>query len=947
MLRSGYNDICVIHQNLQCLKNKIEDLEIFLADEQPDIMCISESWCSDSEINCINVLDYKICNSYNRQLFSHGGVTILAKKILHIRPITEIMSLNTEKVFEAVGVKLHIKDNDICILCIYRSPNNDVNTFLTKFEECLNIISDKYPFSKIICCGDFNINFLVDSKEKTDLIDLTNSFYLATALSEPTRITRISTTAIDYVFTNFNDKLTDRKVIHNGLSDHSAQKISFPLVNNVNTETYKSRSFSKKNIQKFIDHLKTEQWFNVCNGNNLDVDTIFENFIKTLDYYYNISFKYVTKNKRNYRTNKNWITNGIKISSKRLKDLSTQLKRGFIDINFYKKYKSIYRRVIREAKKMHYDTKILNAENKSKMVWDIINSTIKNQSNTTQCTISVNDAEITDKKEIANTFNDHFVNLPKLLSNNNRTVNLNTIAQVEQSIFLEPVVESEVVNVINNLKNSSSSGADNYSTSLIKKCSVYLAKPLCYIINSCFNEGSFPNILKLSKIICLFKKGDPKSILNYRPISLLSVFSKIIEKILAKRITTFLENNNILSNSQHGFREKRSTLSALCGILDFIYKQLDKNNKVMAVFIDLTKAFDCVDHEILLKKLNIYGLRGNCHKLLKNYLSSRKQFVHFLGENSVELPIEIGVPQGSVLGPLLFLLYCNDVSSILNIYHCEFADDMTLLASDNNIDVVSQNLSANLSSLLKYFSSANLNMNQDKTFSLQFHPQAANYTSSPLIKINGKSVQQVKSFKLLGLFLDLSLNWKDHVSYICNKTAKHCFALKRLHHITSKYVSKAFYHSSFESVIRYGIICWGNSTEATRIFILQKRAIRCMFGLKFRETCKPIFIKEKIFTLPCLFILESLKFVKNNISSFNFQNLHHEYNTRHGHNLQYDMHRMELYKSNPYYTGAVLYNKLPDRFKECSSKKFIKMVKDVLLTHAFYSVNEFMMYNLT
>lgn len=946
MRRPAHNDFSIIHQNLQCIKNKIEDLEIFLADEKPDVMCISESWCSDSEMNCINVLDYKICNYYNRSQFSHGGVLILAKKMLEVKKITEIDILNTEKLFEATGVKSHKRGHDFCILCIYRSPNNDVNMFLNKFDECLNIIFDKYPFSKVICCGDFNINFLGDSKEKTDLIDLASSFYLSTATNEATRITRNSETAIDYIFTNFKDRLSDKKIIHNGLSDHSAQKITFPIVNDEYSETYKSRSFSKKNIKQFIDYLKTEQWYDVRN-NNLDVDSKFENFINVLDYYYNLSFKLVTKNKSNYYTNKNWITNGIKTSSRNLKDLNIQQKQGFIDITFYKKYKLIYRRVIREAKKMYYDNKIINSENKSKMVWNIINSTIKNQSSCKQYSISLNDTDITDKNQIANIFNNHFVNLPQQISNSKATVNVPiTTPHVEQTIFLEPVDESEVINVINNLKNSTSSGADNYSTSLIKKISVYLAKPLCHIINLCFKDGSFPNILKISKIICLYKKGNPKSITNYRPISLLSVFSKIIEKILAKRIISFLEENNILSNSQHGFREKRSTMSALYSILDFIYKQLDKNNKVMAVFVDLTKAFDCVDHEILVRKLEAYGLRGNCNNLLKNYLCNRKQFVHFLGENSIELPIEFGVPQGSVLGPLLFLLYCNDVSSFLNIFHCEFADDMTLLASDRNIDNVIQHLTANLRSLLQYFSSINLNMNQEKTFSLQFHPQASNYTSSALIRINGKSIQQVKSFKLLGLYLDLSLNWKDHITYICNKTAKQCFALKRLNQITSKRVSKIFYHSSFESVIRYGIICWGNASEAKRVFILQKRAIRCMFGLKFRETCKPVFINEKILTIPCLFILESLKFVKNNISSFNFQNIYHEYNTRHGHNLQYDMHRIELYKSNPYYISAVLYNKLPDRIKLCSYKKFLKNVKVILLTNAFYSVNEYMMYNL-
>ena len=231
---------------------------------------------------------------------------------------------------------------------------------------------------------------------------------------------------------------------------------------------YKSRSFSKRNIKQFIDYVKTKQWCSVCD-NNLDIYSNFENFINVLDYYYKLSFKLVTINKNNYYTNKNWITNGIKISSKTLKNLNIQQKQGFIDINFYKKYKSIYRRVMREAKKMHYDNKILHSENKSKTVWNIINSTIKNKSTDKHHSIKVNEIEITNKTQIANIFNDHFVNQPLLLKNSKTTVNLPTITHIEQSIFLEPVVEVEIINVINNLKNSTSSGADNYSTSLIKK----------------------------------------------------------------------------------------------------------------------------------------------------------------------------------------------------------------------------------------------------------------------------------------------------------------------------------------------------------------------------------------------------------------------------------------------------------------------------------------------
>lgn len=807
------------------------------------------------------------------------------------------------------------------------------------------LISNIQNLGKIVVCGDININFLIDNHNKSKLLDLTNSFYLDPTFHEATRIGVNNSTAIDYIFTNFNDTILSKKIIQNGISDHGAQLITFPIMNNNSEKSYKSRSFSQKNTQTFIKYLEDEDWCNLYNVNG-DVNVKFDCFIKTLEFYYDQSFKYVIKNHMNNVDKKSWITIGIRTSSIRLKELFNMQKLGLVDSNYYKKYKTTYRRVIRLAKKMHYNKKIILSENKSKTVWNVINSTLKNKKVENNKTIMVNDTEITNKTQIANKYNNYFVNLPNDILNNNsfRTTKQETNLPnfTEKTIFLYEVNESEIINIVRELKNTNSFGADNFSTSIIKKCIQYLAKPLCYIANLCITEGKFPNALKISKVIPLFKNGDPKYISNYRPISLLSVFSKILEKVLCKRIITFFEKNNIFSLNQHGFREKKSTISALIKILDTVYKELDKNNKVLALFVDLSKAFDCVNHEILLDKIERYGLRGNCKNLLSDYLSNRKQFVHYFGENSNKIHVNLGVPQGSVLGPLLFLLYCNDIDNYISIFHTSFADDTTLLSFHKDQLEMINLMNNNVKYINEYFNLNHLVMNPTKTHTLQFHPNPSNYTYSPLIKLNKNSIVQVTTFKLLGVYIDLSLNWKCHVDYVSKKCGKNCFALKRLHEITGKETSKIFYHSNFESIIRYGIIVWGNSTAANRIFILQKRAIRCMFGLKFRETCKTTFIREKILTLPCIYILDVLKFVKQNINNFNFQNEFHNYSTRHGNDLQYNLHRLELYKSNPYYIGVTLYNKLPENIKNSSTTKFSTSVKNILIENAFYSVDEYL-----
>lgn len=914
---------------------------MFISQENLDILCISETWLEPDEIQFVQFCNYKIISYYCRNTYSHGGVLILVKNTFAATDFTNLSKLSSDKIFECSAAKVTINDTNYCVMCLYRAPNTDLNTFLTKFENCLNLLCS-LNVHKIIICGDLNINYLSNNNARTRLDDLINSFNLHSIFNEPTRIFNNSVTAVDYILTNFN--VRDKNIIYTGISDHSAQKITYEINNTPINNYIKFRSFSTKNIKNFMKYLSDEKWLNVFSEQT--VDTKFVVFSDTLSYYYNLSFKIVKKNVNVCSTEKPWLTPGIKKSSVRLKELHNLRKAGIIDEQYYKTYKTIYRRVIRLAKRLYFDKIIINSQNKSKTAWKIINNSIKNNVRSETPTIKINNEETSDKKKIADSFNSYFVNLPKSLlstEHNINETNINTITRFEKSIYLEPVTESEVLDTINKLKNSNSTGHDDFSIKIIKQCAHKIVKPLCHIINQCFIEGSFPNLLKISKVICLFKKGDTKELSNYRPISLLSVFSKIFEKLLASRIIKFLEANKIISPNQHGFRNNHSTISALVSILDYIYRSVDMGNKVMAVFIDLSKAFDCVNHDTLLKKIECYGLRGQSNKLLKSYLSNRSQFVEYFGVNSNKLDIDIGVPQGSVLGPLLFLLYINDVEQSIPIFYCAFADDMSLIVSDVTIENTATKLEKNLEKISIYFRNSGLTMNQDKTFSLQFHPIGSNYVSSPLIKLKGKSIQQVVDFKLLGIHIDMSLNWKKHVDFICKKCASLCFAVRRLCQIVSINIVKTFYYSNFEAKIRYGVIFWGNSVTSDRVFILQKRVIRFMFGLTYRESCKSTFIRNKILTFPCLYILDVLIFVKTNISKFVHQNTYHEYTTRHGSNLQFNMHRLELFKSNPYYMGAVLYNKLNNNIKTIVGiQKFKSAVRRYLVSNAFYSVEEFL-----
>jgi hypothetical protein len=271
-------------------------------------------------------------------------------------------------------------------------------------------------------------------------------------------------------------------------------------------------------------------------------------------------------------------------------------------------------------------------------------------------------------------------------------------------MFLSEVTEQEVSKTIRELKTKKSDDVNGMSTWLLKQCQIGLAGPLTEIINLSFKSGIFPNSLKAAKVIPIFKKGDTLQPSNYRPISILPVLSKVFEKLFMRRMLSFFEEFNILSNNQFGFRKGKSTVDAIIRLVDMIVNDLDKHNMTLSVFLDLSKAFDCVEHNILLDRLWFCGVRGLPHRWLKSYLSDRSQQVQVNGVFSHTTTLRYGVPQGSILGPLLFLVYVNDLNSVIPRGKIvQYADDTTLCFSSNKIEEIELVSFGEINSCIQYF----------------------------------------------------------------------------------------------------------------------------------------------------------------------------------------------------------------------------------------------------
>lgn len=457
----------------------------------------------------------------------------------------------------------------------------------------------------------------------------------------------------------------------------------------------------------------------------------------------------------------------------------------------------------------------------------------------------------------------------------------------------------------------------------------HILVPLTKLINSCIGCAIFPDVLKLSKVIPLPKKGPLNKPENYRPISILPIFSKIFELVLKKQLVAYLEGHDILSTDQFGFRAGGSTTSAVSKLVGMVNAGYDSKQFISAEFLDLTKAFDCVSHDILLQKLGNCGLDSSSVSLLKSYLSNRFQYV--VSKNQVSEPkhVSVGVPQGSILGPLLFLVYMNDLpdcsrdgSFIL------FADDTTIVHSDSDADSLEIRVRDTLSNVEGWFVSNRLTVNQGKSEKLLF-------------ALRTVGDQDVNFVKFLGVYLDNKLTWEKHTQYLSDRLSKNLYLLHKLSREVSFRTLLTAYYGLFHSIISYAVLVWGHSPHASEIFGLQRKAIRIMCNLPYRADCRQAFKSTSVLTLPSMYILQCLLYARGRVSGYTRHGMLHSYDTRGRDDIVPDFHRLSKTRNGTDYYAVKFYNILPRSLRELEMKPFKSALTSFLKDNPFYNFDEF------
>ena len=440
------------------------------------------------------------------------------------------------------------------------------------------------------------------------------------------------------------------------------------------------------------------------------------------------------------------------------------------------------------------------------------------------------------------------------------------------------ISEDEILKIIQSLP-IKSTGPSSIPIKLLKLVANIIVTPLCHIINVSFSTGVFPDIWKIAKVIALHKGGPSDNVNNYRPISLLSIFDKIIEKVMHKKLSEFLDLHEILFINQFGFRKNSSTIHALLDITERIRQTMDNGKYGCGVFIDLKKAFDTVNHEILLLKLEHYGIRNNMLKWFESYLSGRKQYVYFNGVSSATLSLSCGVPQGSVLGPLLFLIYINDLPNISDtLQFFLFADDTNLYYESDDLVELEKNMNRELKKLSLWLNANRLALNISKTNFIIFRGYRKPCDYNVTLLLNRKAIEQRTYVKYLGVLIDEHLNWKEHVLNVTKKISRSVGIICKLRSCMDVSLLRTLYYSLVYSHLNYGIHAWGSAckTDLEKILTLQKKVVRAMTGNRWYQTYGnpgPLVSSDPLFKN--LGILKVEDIYKLNLGKFIFSSLSH------------------------------------------------------------------------
>ena len=960
----GNSSLKVIHFNARSLQKHYESICKLLSDSNInfDIIGVSETKFTDEENSDLNTeLDLSKIQ-IDGYLFEHtptnfafGGAGLyISKKIDFVfRPDLKFKVDSCETCFFELNT--HGKNKNIIVGVIYRHPHENHDVFYTKLQSFAETVLKKYD---VIILGDINIDVSIKNScvQSKTYLDLLLGLGMKNLISKPTRITNTTATILDHIITNLPyDSLTSGILISD-ITDHLPV---FGLFNfSMKTRYYGPvyyRSFfsNKKNdfVYAFTDIVSLLH----PDSNEFNPDEYLNNVVTAIHSAVDKVFPLRKRSKKQLKKFKNsWITQGILNSRQKCHQLYYQYltKRDEASLKIYKSYKLLLVRSIKKAKNLDDQETFQRCSGDSKKTWKAINDFFRKNRNKETPLISLkdNNGDIqTDPRIVANIMNSHFtqkrLNLASKLPNSQSSIYECMGPRLENEMQSNDISDNETLKVIHELKTNKTA---DISPKLIKWLDFILAPILTKIFNRYLNVGKYPDIFKLAKVTSIPKGGDKLDRDNYRPISVLPQLDHIFEKIMKYRLTQFLDEIKFFTEFQFGFRKGHSTSHGIAHLNEKILESLKKKQVCAALFIDLKSAFDTIEPKILLKKLDHIGIRGKMLLVIESYLKNRKQCVKNGDIESIVLDVLIGVPQGSVLGPLLFIIYINDIVKCCSLSAVLFADDAVFIAGAKTVKLLQKTMNREVKNIFEWLLTNRLTLNSSKTKYMIFQNKKDSKTKRGIRKfklnINKSCIKQVTEFKYLGIIFDDKLKWQNHIEFLCVKLSKAAGVIYKLKQVAPKSTLKTVYYSIVDSHLRYGITVWGSAkgTAFERLKVIHRKIIKYMKSNS--ETIADAMSSLKILSVDNLYKFEVNKLVyqmKQGSVPDAFQNfilgVNHRYGTRARNMGNFDVPHpnTERDKTSIKYQGAINWNSLPADIKASETKK---QFLDLLKTHFLENV---------